>query len=70
MIPRLGSKYRVEVETVARPREEYGTAEYMASGFPAAPALMVGDELLVQGRDIEEGEVEFVLRRRLGLPES
>jgi hypothetical protein len=69
MVPRLGSKYGVEVETTSRPFSEYHTDEYAKSGLPAAPAVMIGDELVVQGCDADEGELEAAICRHLGLPE-
>ncbi len=34
-----------------------------------APAIMVGDELIVQGCDIDEEKLEAAICRQLGLPE-
>lgn len=34
-----------------------------------APAIMVGDELVAQGCDIDESKLEAVICRQLGLPE-
>jgi hypothetical protein len=67
-MPRLGAKYNFEVETVAKSREAYQAAEYAATGLPAAPAVMVEDELAAQGPSISEEGVERVLRGHLGLP--
>ena len=69
MIPRLGEKYKVEIETISKPRQEYRTEEYVRLGLPPAPAIMVGDELVVQGCDVDESKVEAVICRHLGLPE-
>jgi hypothetical protein len=65
----LGEKYKVEVETTTRPHQEYRTEEYAKLGLPAAPAILVGDELVVQGCDVDEGKVEAAICRHLGLPE-
>jgi hypothetical protein len=72
MIPGLGEKYNVAIETVSKPNQEFRTEEYAKSGQPVAPAIMVGDELIVQGCDIDEEKVEAALCRHLGLaaPES
>ncbi len=67
MAPRLGEKYDVEIETVSKPREEYKTQEYAATNQPVAPAIVVGDELVVQGKDVEEHQVEEAICRHLGL---
>ena len=69
MIPRLGEKYKVEIETISKPRQEYRTEEYARSGLPIAPAIMVGDELVVQGCDVAEEKVEAAICRHLGMPE-
>lgn len=67
MLPGLGEKYPIEIETVAKPRDEYQSKEYARLGLPMAPAIVVGDELLVQGRDIAEETLEAAIRRHLGL---
>ena len=69
MIPRLREKYKVEIETISKPRQEYRTGEYSRLRLPPAPAIMVGDELVVQGCDVDEAKVEAVICRHLGLPE-
>lgn len=69
MLPRLGDKYDIEVETISKPRAEYQTAEYLKLGLPPAPAAMVDDKMVVQGPDISKEKVEAAIRRHLGLPE-
>jgi len=69
MIPRLGEKYQVEIETVSKPNQEYRSEEYAKLGLPLAPAIMVGDELIVQGCDVDEDKLEAAICRHLGLPE-
>lgn len=51
MVPRLEEKYALGIETVSKPRDAYRTAEYQATGLPVAPAVLLNDELLVQGED-------------------
>ncbi|MFZ3047553.1 MAG: hypothetical protein WA151_16710 [Desulfatirhabdiaceae bacterium] len=34
-----------------------------------APAIVIGDELVVQGCDVQEEKLESVICRHLGLPE-
>ena len=54
-MPRLGQKYAIEMETVAKSREAYQSEAYQASGLPAAPAVMVGDEMRGHGPgDLDE----------------
>ena len=67
-MPRLGAKYDLEVETVSKSREAYQAEAYVASGLPAAPAVMVENELAAQGPSISDEGVEAVIRRHLGLP--
>ena len=69
MLPRLGVKYEIEVETISKPHAEYKTAEYLQLGLPPAPAAMVGEEVVAQGPSLSEEEVEAAIRRHLGLPE-
>ncbi|MBI5577857.1 MAG: hypothetical protein HY895_01780 [Deltaproteobacteria bacterium] len=38
--------------------------------LPAAPAVMVGDEIVIEGSNVAEEKVEGVIRRHLGLPEA
>ena len=68
-MPRLGSKYVIEIETISKPRQEYQTDEYFELDLPAAPAVMVGDEIVVEGSDVSEDKVEGVICSHLGLPE-
>jgi hypothetical protein len=69
MIPGLGDKYEVEIETIAKPQDEYMTDEYFELDLPVAPAVMVGDEIVVEGTDVSEVDLEKVICRHLGLPE-
>ena len=69
MIPGLGDKYEVEIETIAKPKDEYMTDEYFELDLPVAPAVMVGDEIVVEGTDVSEVDLEKVICRHLGLPE-
>jgi len=68
MMPRLGEKYEIEIETISKPNAEYQTDEYFELDLPVAPAVMVGEEIVVEGSDIPEDELEAVICRHLGLP--
>jgi hypothetical protein len=68
-MPRLGDKYDIEVETISKPIAEYQTDEYFELDLPGAPAVMVGEEIVVEGKDVEEHKLEVVICRHLGLPE-
>jgi hypothetical protein len=71
MIPGLGEKYKsvVENETISKPRQGFRDIEYMKLGLPMAPAVMVGDEIIVQGCEAAEEKVEAANRRQLNLAE-
>jgi hypothetical protein len=69
MMPRLGATYPIEIEVVSKPKAEYQTDEYFALDLPVAPAVMVGDEIVTEGADIAEADLEAAIRRQLGLPE-
>ena len=69
MIPGLGKKYEIEIETIAKPKDDFMTDEYFELDLPVAPAVMVGDEIVVEGTDVAELDLEKVICRQLGLPE-
>jgi hypothetical protein len=68
-MPRLGDKYPVEIEVFSKPKNEYQTDEYFELDLPVAPAVMVGDEIVVEGADVPDQELEVCICRHLGLPE-
>jgi len=49
MMPRLGQRYELEIETISKPNAEYLTDEYFELDLPVAPAVMVGEEIVVVG---------------------
>lgn len=65
----LGTKYKVEIEVTSKPMAEYETDEYFAFDLPVAPAVMVGEEILVEGTDVSDHDVETCICRQLGLPD-
>ena len=67
-MPRLGQRYELEIETISKPKAEYVTDEYFELDLPVAPAVMVGEEILGEGTDVSEEELEAVICRHLGLP--
>jgi|WetSurMetagenome_2_1015567.scaffolds.fasta_scaffold939049_1 hypothetical protein len=69
MLSRLGEKYEIEAESRSKPRAEYLTVEYLQLGLPPAPAAIVGEEVVVQGPNLSEDQVEAAIRRHLGLPD-
>lgn len=68
MMPRLGQKYEIEIETIAKPIADYQTDEYFELNLPTAPAVMVAEEIVVEGADVAEAQLEAVICRHLGLP--
>lgn len=69
MIPRLGNHYQVQIEVTSKPKAEYLTDDYFALDLPVAPAVMVGEEIVVEGSDISDYDLEVCICRHLGLPE-
>jgi hypothetical protein len=68
-LPRLGEKYPVEIDVVSKPKNEYHTDAYFELDLPVAPAVMVGDEIVVEGEDVSDHLIEACICRHLGLPE-
>ena len=68
-MPRLGVKYSINIQTTSKSKVEYLTDEYFALDLPVAPAVMVGDEIVVEGTDVEEHALEVSICNHLGLPE-
>jgi hypothetical protein len=69
MMPRLGAKYDLEFEITSQTPAAYQTDEYFALDLPVAPAIMVGEDIVVEGSDITEEKLEAAICRHLGLPE-
>jgi hypothetical protein len=70
MMPRLGAKYKdIEMEVTSKPIAEYQTDEYFELDLPVAPAITVGEEIVVEGSNISQDKVEKVICRYLGLPD-
>jgi len=69
-MPGLGEKYDIEIETLSKPISEYNTDAYFELDLPVATAVMVGDEIIVEGSDVKEDQLEAAVCRHLGLPEA
>jgi len=69
MMPRLGEKYDIEIEITSKPKSDYLTDEYFALDLPVAPAIMVGEEIVTEGKDVDDYTLEASICRHLGLPE-
>lgn len=68
MMPRLGQKYDIDIDVISKPIAAYQTDEYFELDLPAAPAVMVGEEIVVEGTDVAENVLEGTIRTHLGLP--
>jgi hypothetical protein len=68
MMPRLGEKYDFEIEIISKPIAEFNTDEYFELDLPVAPAVMVGEEIVVEGSDVSDEKLESVICKHLGLP--
>jgi len=69
MMPGLGEKYDIKIETISKPKAAYVTDEYFELDLPVAPAVMVEEEILVEGSDIAQEVLESAICKHLGLPE-
>ena len=56
------------METISKPIAEYQTDEYFELDLPTAPAVMVGDEIVVEGADVADDKLESAICQQLGLP--
>ena len=68
MIPVLGQKYEIDIEVMSKPKTDYMTDEYFELDLPVAPAVTVGDEIVVEGSDVAQNAIESAICRQLGLP--
>ena len=70
MMPMFGEKYKdIEIEIMSKPMTEYQNDEYFELELPVAPAVMVADEIVVEGVNISQDKVETVICRCLGISE-
>lgn len=68
-MPSLGEKYPIDLEVISKPKAEYMTDAYFEMDLPVAPAVMVADEIVVEGQNVSRHEVEVIICRHLKLPE-
>ena len=68
-MPRLGNEYDIDIQVTSKPKSDYLTDEYFTLDLPVAPAIMVGEEIITEGKDVDDHEVEAAICRQLGLPE-
>ena len=70
MMPRLGEKYKdIELKVISKPTAEYQSDEYFELELPIAPAIMVADEIVVEGAGISQDKVEKIICRCLAIIE-
>ena len=69
MMPKLDDRYDIEIEVTSKPKPEYMTDEYFALDLPVASAIMVGEEIVTEGQDVDDHTVETAICRQPGLPE-
>jgi len=67
MLPRLGKKFPVIIESVSKPRQEYQSKDYAKLGLPKAPAVTMDGKIIVEGRDIKEQELEDIIKKNLSV---
>lgn len=67
-MPRLGKKYSIEIQVISKPKAEYNTDEYFELDLPLAPAVMVGEQIVIEGSDIPQYDIETAICRHLSLP--
>ena len=67
-MPGLGNTYDIRIETLSKPIAEYNTDAYFDLDLPVAPAVMVEDEIVVEGSDVSQEKLETAICRHLGLP--
>jgi len=65
MLSRLDGRRDLEVEVISKPQAAFRCEEYYALELPVAPAIMVDDEIVVEGKDINEAALEAAIRRHL-----
>lgn len=63
----MGAKYSIEIEVVSKPRAKYQTDGYFQLDLPVAPAVMVEEEIVIEGADVSETALEACICRHLGL---
>jgi hypothetical protein len=59
----MGTKYDVKIEIISKPKAEYQTAAYFELALPVAPAIMMEDDIAVEGGNVSQHEVESCICR-------
>jgi len=66
-MPGLGKRYDIEIKVTSKPNADYNTDEYFELDLPVAPAVMVGDEIVTEGADVDPYDLEMAICRQLSL---
>ena len=66
-MPGLGQKYDIEIKVTSKPKADYNTDEYFDLDLPVAPAVMVGDEIITEGTDVDQYDLEVAICKQLSL---
>jgi hypothetical protein len=69
MMPRLGEKYSIDIEVISKPKADFQNDDYFELDLPVAPAVMVAEEIVVEGENVSQYEVEACICRHLGFPQ-
>lgn len=64
----MGADYPIEVESISKPFAVYRTDEWAETDLPCAPAIMLDEEVIVEGSDVAEENLVAEIRKRLGMP--
>jgi hypothetical protein len=65
MLPGLGDKTGVEIETVEKSRGEYHSDTYATTNLPVAPAVMIDEEVIEVQNIITRSQIEKLIENRL-----
>lgn len=65
MLPRLGKKNSVLIESVSKSRREYQSKNYAGLRLPKAPAITIDGKIIIEGRDIDEHELVDIIQKHL-----
>jgi hypothetical protein len=68
MMPSSGAKYPIEIGVTSKPKTEYMSDAYFELDLPVAPIVMVADEIVVEGQNVSQYEVEASICRHLKQP--
>jgi len=57
----------VDIEIISKPKAEYRTDDYYELDLPVAPAVMVGETIVTEGKDVKDVQIENEICRQLRL---